>query len=231
MDSTFDIKELKRQFDLNGCVVIPRFLSEDELTEFRQRTERFLSEEPAAKDVETREKFAGTLKNLNHHDTWFDDQLRRGSHTKLVETLIDDDPEPATAAYFNRVPGEKSGIDPHRDSLGRLGATIWIALDEASQENGCLYYLRGSHREKPLKPVDRTNFDPVTSEAMAVVVHPGDAAIHDSRTVHWSHKNTSSSPRRAISFFYWAASSRPSPEDVARAKLRAYFNKQKTKAQ
>ena len=81
-----------------------------------------------------------------------------------------------------------------------MGATIWIALDRADEENGCLRYVRGTHKlELPNKM--GLDFDADSEGAIAVEVSPGDAAIHSALTVHWSEPNRSDRSRRAISYF------------------------------
>ena len=88
-----------------------------------------------------------------------------------------------------------------------MGATIWIALDRADQENGCLRYVRGTHK-LDLQSKIGLDFDADSEGAIAVEVNPGDAAIHSALTVHWSEPNRSDRSRKAISYFYWAASSK-----------------------
>ncbi|MCY3821630.1 MAG: phytanoyl-CoA dioxygenase family protein [Gammaproteobacteria bacterium] len=197
-----NVDQIKRDFLRDGCVIIPGFLSQSELSELQARTERCMREHMSVWD-------GPTTKNLQDMDPWFGEQLRRGRQVGLIETLLDDALEPATAAYFDRVPHESGAIPPHFDAIGhrRKGATIWIALDRADQENGCLRYVRGTHR------LDLPNrlgldFDAESEGAIPVELDPGDAAIHNSRTVHWSEPNRSERSRKAISYFYWAESSK-----------------------
>lgn len=80
--------------------------------------------------------------------------------------------------------------------------TCWIALDEATLENGCIRVLPGSHRWG-LQPHHR---DPELGdlvgyagpdEGMAVPLPAGHAAIFSSLLLHCSGPNTSTGPRRA----------------------------------
>lgn len=85
--------------------------------------------------------------------------------------------------------------------------TCWIALDDASQENGCVNYIPGSHRW-PLLPrgeladdmdavlsrltdEQRAAFTPVAAEMPA-----GHCSFHHSMTLHGSFSNRSARPRR-----------------------------------
>jgi ectoine hydroxylase-related dioxygenase (phytanoyl-CoA dioxygenase family) len=85
--------------------------------------------------------------------------------------------------------------------------TCWIALDDASRENGCLQYVPGSHRwdllpktglagdmhaiEQVLTPEQRERFTPI-----AVEFPKGYASFHHPLMVHGSSANLSERPRR-----------------------------------
>ena len=196
------LEQIKRQFDRDGYVVLRGFLSREELEELRIRAEGCLGE------AKRSEEYPGVVKNLNRIDPWFEDQLQRGKQAELISALLEDDLEPASAGCFERIPGETSGIKPHIDAIGhrRKGATVWIALDRADRENGCLFYVKGTHRQDLPSVVGLEGFSAESEEAVAVEVEPGDATIHNSRTVHWSEANRSQRPRQAITYFYWAAS-------------------------
>ena len=198
-------EQLKKDFDRDGCLVIPGFFDADELA----RLEHEATE--TVKDGDAR-----IVKGMQRTNPWFADQLRSGKHVELLKMLLEDELEPSTAAFFDRIPGETSGITPHFDATGHYsaGATIWIALDKADTGNGCMYYARGSHKNQYEHSLDLP-FDVDSEGAFPVEVNPGDIAIHNTRTVHWSLANESTRSRRAVSYFYWAASSKP---DGRRAK-------------
>jgi ectoine hydroxylase-related dioxygenase (phytanoyl-CoA dioxygenase family) len=85
--------------------------------------------------------------------------------------------------------------------------TCWIALDDATMENGCLQYVPGSHRwnllPKPalagdseaiasvLDEEQRAAFQPVAAE-----VRKGEATFHHPLMLHGSSRNDSARPRR-----------------------------------
>jgi len=85
--------------------------------------------------------------------------------------------------------------------------TCWIALDDASQENGCVNYIPGSHRW-PLLPRGELadDMDAVLSRlsddqraafrAFAAEMPAGHCSFHHSMTVHGSFPNLSDRPRR-----------------------------------
>lgn len=87
--------------------------------------------------------------------------------------------------------------------------TCWVGLDDATQENGCLYYVPKSHRwgllDKPelagnmeglmdyLNEDQKTEFKPIPIE-----LKKGHATFHHPLMVHGSYENKSSRSRRAF---------------------------------
>jgi ectoine hydroxylase-related dioxygenase (phytanoyl-CoA dioxygenase family) len=85
--------------------------------------------------------------------------------------------------------------------------SCWTGLDRATQENGCLHYVPGSHRWDLLPLVDladnmeaihevlseeqEAQFDPV-----AIELEVGVASFHHPLMVHGSYENRSNRPRR-----------------------------------
>jgi len=87
--------------------------------------------------------------------------------------------------------------------------TCWIALDDATRENGCLHYVPGSHRwpdlpitglagemesiRTVLPPELEAQFHPVPIE-----LRQGECTFHHARTIHGSYANRTERPRRAV---------------------------------
>jgi ectoine hydroxylase-related dioxygenase (phytanoyl-CoA dioxygenase family) len=86
--------------------------------------------------------------------------------------------------------------------------TCWIGLDDSTRDNGCLYYVPGSHRwellpitglagdmdaiQTVLTPQQRAQFRPV-----AIELKKGEASFHHPLLVHGSYENRTDRPRRA----------------------------------
>ena len=160
-----------------------------------------------------RAKFRNVVKNLQAHDSWFGRELNAGRHVPLIRALVEDELVPATAAWFSKRARTTDEILPHRDAIGRpqgphAGATIWIAIDPADPENGCLHYGRGSHKMERTPGIFVKGYDVDDGTAVPATVQPGDAVIHNALTVHWSEGNPTDRTRRAVSFFYWTAANK-----------------------
>jgi len=88
--------------------------------------------------------------------------------------------------------------------------TCWIGLDEATEENGCLQYIPGSHRWD-LLPITGLAGDMeairqvLSDQQQAVFDHPvaiplarGSASFHHPLLIHGSYANHTAGPRRAV---------------------------------
>lgn len=88
--------------------------------------------------------------------------------------------------------------------------TCWCALDDATEENGCLQYIPGSHKwgllPKPVIAGDLHGIKDFLNEAQQeALAHPvfapvkaGEAIFHHPLTLHGSGENKSNRPRRAF---------------------------------
>lgn len=93
--------------------------------------------------------------------------------------------------------------DPDYDYLS---FSAWIPLQEATIENGCMWFIPGSHRMEVV-PHHSIGHDPRvhgleaedidTSTAVACPIPAGGATFHYSRTLHYTGPNLSDGPRRA----------------------------------
>jgi phytanoyl-CoA hydroxylase len=135
----------------------------------------------------------------------------------LVESMIG----PGVTVYFSQIffkPPEGGGPKPvHQDNyyFGPKDrdemVTAWIALDEATVENGCLYYGEGTNLG-PVVPHTAPAGEPfnlLIPEAVAArqamtpaPVPKGGVSFHHGNTYHQSGRNTSSRWRRAVAFHY-----------------------------
>ena len=91
--------------------------------------------------------------------------------------------------------------------------SVWIALDEATVENGCMRVLPGSHRWGMLEhkhledyQVEEDRLD--LSGEVSVPLAPGGALFFHSLLLHATSPNTSDRPRRAMVLSYMSARSR-----------------------
>lgn len=104
---------------------------------------------------------------------------------------------------------------PTRD---RSLVTVWIALEDARIENGCLRLIPGSHRPSVLWPMRKHNnpeldraeeihgFPYQPSDAVAIEIPAGSAIFFDGYLIHGSFPNhTKGATRRSLLYVYASA--------------------------
>ncbi len=87
---------------------------------------------------------------------------------------------------------------------------VWIALDPALRQNGCMEMIPGSHLRGPAPHVHENDFNRCrivdsfvhAERAVPVEMQPGDALIFHSLIHHFTAANNSDLTRRAIQFHY-----------------------------
>ncbi|MEC7564821.1 MAG: phytanoyl-CoA dioxygenase family protein [Planctomycetota bacterium] len=136
---------------------------------------------------------------------------------QIIEQLIG----PDVSIFFSQVfmkPAHHGGPKPiHQDNFyfdpedHLRQVTLWIALDEATTENGCLFFANGSHHEgvvDHIAPADEPfNLQVPGSIAeqytmTAAPVAQGGISIHHGSVFHQSSANQSDSPRRAVAMHF-----------------------------
>lgn len=95
--------------------------------------------------------------------------------------------------------------------------TVWIALETSDIENGCLRVIPGSHDPAELKEHLREEGGALTqrlgddafneSDAVDVVLEPGQMSLHDVYMIHGSNRNTSTRRRAGLAIRYMPATS------------------------
>jgi hypothetical protein len=132
--------------------------------------------------------------------------------TRVAAQLLGDDVKPA-GMHAIRKPAKDGAATPwHQDeaywdpAYEHQGISIWIPLQPATLENGCMQFVPGSHH-LGVQPHQLINPDShglelasleLVEEAVACPLPPGGATIHFSRTLHYAGPNTSTEPRRAL---------------------------------
>lgn len=227
MNWTENRELIKCAFDRAGYVCIPQFFSPDEVEDLRREIERYVADVvPYAPAGDVYYEVPGqpdTIKQLvrmNRHDAYFAQLIRDNRFVKLAELLLDSPVIDKNMQWFNKPVGNSRATPPHQDGYYFMlepnsALTMWLALDEVTEENGCVRYLPGSHL-CGLRAHERTD-TPGFSQAIsdydneeqnreqAMPARPGDLLIHHSLTIHRAEANTSARHRRALGIIYYSA--------------------------
>ena len=147
-------------------------------------------------------------------------------HPKLktiLASLIGPDVKCVQSMYLDKPPELGVGQPYHQDAWylktdpDSLMA-VWIACDDATLENGCLFVVPGSQNdpvhphEVPLEPAQRRTFVEVHQarerDEKMVSIKTGSAVFFGGHVLHRSGHNTSSSHRRSYVLHYADAKSK-----------------------
>ena len=135
----------------------------------------------------------------------------------VLERIMEDTPELFQDMALVKPPRYGSEKPWHQDCAyfnlpeGTTVIGVWVALDEATAENGCLHVIPGSHREGPMIHFKRRDWQicdtdvPVGRDTM-VPLKPGGCLFWHGLTHHGSPVNQSEQRRRALQFHYKPAS-------------------------
>jgi phytanoyl-CoA hydroxylase len=220
----------------DGFLVYGPILTPEELEALRERIDMLAAGEgPAAENVGIRleaEAQQGGLRGVPRRDqVW--QILRASRHDEVISShaanpRILDIIEQLLGAEDIRLFADQTLMKPafhgspvswHQDSAYWTTieppalVTCWVALDAATEENGCVRMIPGSHRSGVLP--HRRGEDSFLhvqgvdlSAAVPVVLPAGGCSFHHSCTVHGSGPNRTPHRRRGLATSYMRADSR-----------------------
>jgi len=92
--------------------------------------------------------------------------------------------------------------------------SIWIALEDVDENNGCMMFVPKTQRIKNLKSVSLVAPEDIFAQdgarevdrntAAIVRMKAGGCTFHDGLTFHYAHANKTDRPRRALAIIYMA---------------------------
>ena len=216
----------------NGFIVIEDFLSQEELDHWRIAVTTAVEERGGikipGKDIKTGEA-DGINEDADYFAKVFDQLLNLWQTNEEVKKLMLDQRIGKMAAQLAGVDGIRIWHDQalikrpwanptawHLDtpfwSFSDCNAiSIWVALDNATLENGCLFFIPGSHK--------LTGFDKITigknmdgifeiypglinTKPVAAPMRAGSCSFHNGLTIHGANANMTNGFRRAMTCAY-----------------------------
>ncbi len=214
-----------RFFHLNGFLAITEPITDDvELAWMREVYDRIFAER-AGRESGDQFDLGGTDEDgktealpqiLN--PSKYAPELKDGKYlavaTEIVRQLLGPEVSAGVAHAIFKPAGHGAPTPWHQDEAywdpqwQYKNVSIWMPLQEATLENGCLWFMPGSH-EWDVQPHQSINGDArihglemldtgFAKDAIACPLPPGGITIHRNRTAHYAGPNTSAIPRRAL---------------------------------
>ena len=216
----------------NGYVVIEDFLNAEELEIWRAAVTEAIAQRNGqkmpGKDIKIGED-DGINKDADYYNNVFDQLLNLWQTNDKVRELMLDERIGKMAADLSGADGiriwhdqaliKKPWANPtswHLDTpfwsfSDRRALSIWVALDDATLENGCLFFIPGSHKQTTFEnPGIGKNMGAVFNfypqfkgaKSVAAPMKAGSCSFHCGLTIHGAHANMTPGFRRAMTCAY-----------------------------
>ncbi|MFW5783118.1 MAG: phytanoyl-CoA dioxygenase family protein [Spirochaetota bacterium] len=167
------------------------------------------------------ERLGDELDTPHFHDERLLEFLMNDQVLDMVEELIGPDIGLWSSHFISKEPKTGRPTPWHTDAgywKGRFDAftgivTIWLAIDRADEENGCMRVIPGTHRDADGEyiPIDaaanafaRELQGVDESRAVSFELDPNQCSLHDSRLVHGAKANTSDRRRTGYTMRYFS---------------------------
>ncbi len=145
----------------------------------------------------------------------------------LVEPVVGPDIGLWSSHFISKPPRVGKATPWHEDSAywkGQISTmegicTVWLAIDEATPENGCMKVIPGSHANgfsdyesvDPTKNIFGAQIKPEQvdeSRAVYFTLQPNECSLHEARMIHGADANTSDKRRAGYTMRYFPTTSK-----------------------
>ncbi|MFT4156290.1 phytanoyl-CoA dioxygenase family protein [Parafilimonas sp.] len=210
-------------FEEKGYLVVENILNKEEIAYYRDIYEKFLTNQI---DVQ---KYRSDLGSHAENDLFtlkqeritqimlasrlFPELLDQPLHKKalsIAKQLLGEDMALDFDMLISKAPHSATATPWHQDRAYWItmpdtrSASCWVALDDATKDNGCMWYVEGSHKlpvrgHRPAgKGGGALECDASEEEGIAVEIKAGCCIWHHGGTLHYSRGNTTNNMRRAF---------------------------------
>jgi len=246
----FDIKpldpnafpaEYRQQYEELGYVRIPGFINSEEVALIHENLNRVIEEVvPQLADTEVfyEDKADRTsikqIIRLMQHDDFFELVCHKSRFFNLAEFLLGRPAVARNMQYFNKPAKIGKPTPPHQDGYywniaPMEGMTMWLALEDVDEENGCVRYINGSH-QRGMRTHGKSGTlgfsqgitdygDEDRAAEVCMIAKPGDLLVHDALAIHRADGNQSDTRnRKALGLIYYSARAREDEEAARKYK-------------
>jgi phytanoyl-CoA hydroxylase len=223
----------KEQIDFyreNGFVIIENFLNADELAFWREAVDEAVQKRNGNKLPDRAKVYGeGDDKDADYYDNVFDQLLNLWMDNEKMRKIMLDERLGKMAATLAGVDGIRIWHDqalikrpwanptsfhldtPYWSFSDTRALSIWVALDDATLENGCLFFIPGSHKTtklslagigKNIGDIFKQYPEFKSTKPFAATMKAGSCSFHNGLTIHGAHANMTPGFRRAMTCAY-----------------------------
>jgi phytanoyl-CoA hydroxylase len=219
-------------YQQNGYLLVENFLNESELSFWREAVTEAIEQRAGRKFPGAEIKVGeddGINKDADYYGKVFEQMLNLWQTNEKVKKIMLDENLGKMAAELSGCDGIRIWHDQalvkrpwanptswHLDTpfwsfSDRRALSIWVALDNATLENGCLYFIPGTYKSTSFdNPGIGKNMDGVfdfypqfiQSASVAVPMKAGSCSFHNGLTIHGAGPNMTNGFRRAMTCAY-----------------------------
>lgn len=225
MEHELSLEQIAK-YQQDGFLVIEDFLSKDELETWRTAVMKAVENRHGNKLPDRASVYGkGDDKEKDYYDQVFDQLINLWKDNEDVKKLILDERIGKMAAQLAGVNGIRTWHDqalikkpwanptslhldtPYWSFSDERALSIWVALDDATLQNGCLFFLPGTHKKTDmhLAGIGKNNGDIFKqypdlkqTKSYAAVMKAGSCSFHNGLTIHGAHANMTPGYRRAM---------------------------------
>lgn len=212
------ISEAQKQFfKEEGYLVVKDLLSPKEISYYSDLYDAFLDNTIDASRY--RSDLSGGKSDNNENITQImvpsklvPELILKPFHQKtdaIAKQLLGDDMALDFDMLINKAPYTNTKTPWHQDAAywidlpDKRATSCWLAIDEATKDNGCMWYTPKSHLKRLLahdqmgkKGALQCSGSEIGS--VCIELNPGSCVFHDGHTLHYSRGNATHLQRRAV---------------------------------
>lgn len=218
------------QFKKDGFLVIEDFLSNDELEFWRDALNEAVNKRNGNKMPDRKEVYGkGDEIDKSYYDNVFTQLINLWKDNDKMRQVMLDERLGKMAAELAGVDGIRIWHDqalikrpwanptswhldtPYWSFSDRRALSIWVALDDATYHNGCLFFIPGSYLKttfenpgigKNMGAIFTTYPEFKTVNSVPAVMRAGSCSFHNGLTIHGALPNMTPGLRRAMTCAY-----------------------------
>ncbi|XP_065843858.1 ectoine dioxygenase-like [Oscarella lobularis] len=215
------VERWKENFARNGFLSVHNFLTSSEVSYYRNIYDQMLSGEIDARShrhdlgshVARRQKTEENVCQIMWPSMFLLELLQAPIHVRgseIAKALLGDDVIHDFDMLISKAAYTDTPTPWHQDESywpdmpDKRAVSCWVALDDATLDNGCMWFVPGSY-VKSLREHRRgaegahiLECDCSEEEGVAVPLPAGSCTFHHGRTLHYSRGNTTGHVRRAF---------------------------------
>jgi len=224
------LQEQIEKYQNDGFLVIEDFLSPEELEFWRTALDEAVAKRGGNKMPNRKEVYGkGDDADKSYYDNVFTQLINLWQdNDKMRQIMLD--------ARLGKMAAQLAGVDgiriwhdqalvkapwanatswhldtPYWSFSDRRALSIWVALDDVTYQNGCLFFIPESYHStsfenpgigKNMGAIFQTYPEFKSSKSVAAPMKAGSCSFHNGLTIHGAHANMTSGFRRAMTCAY-----------------------------